>query len=63
MLIGAGEEAHIIALQTLIASHRIGSDGAVGMADVQVGRGIVNGGGNIVITLALVAHKNFSSQK
>jgi hypothetical protein len=33
------------------------------MADVQVGRGIVNGGGNIVITLALVAHKNFSSQK
>jgi hypothetical protein len=26
------------------------------MADVEIGRGIVNGGGNIVITLALFAH-------
>jgi hypothetical protein len=31
------------------------------MADVQVGRGIVNGGGNIIITLAGIAHNQFSS--
>jgi hypothetical protein len=28
------------------------------MADVEIGRGIVNGGGNVVLTLASVAHKN-----
>jgi hypothetical protein len=27
------------------------------MTNVQIGRGIVNGGGNIVITLALFTHK------
>jgi hypothetical protein len=56
MLIGAGEEAHIVALEPLIAGHGIGGYGAVGVADMQVGRGIVNGGGNIVITLACIAH-------
>ena len=33
-----------------------GTDGAVGVANVEIGRGIVDGGGNVVITLALVAH-------
>ena len=57
VLVGAGEEANIIALQPLIASHCIGCHGAVGVANVQLGRGVVDGGCDIVITLR---HKNSS---
>ena len=57
VLIGAGEEAHIVALQSLETSHGIGCHGAVGVADVQLGRGVVDGGCNVIITLR---HKNSS---
>jgi hypothetical protein len=56
MLVSAGEELDVVALEPLVAGHGIGSHGAVGMADMQVGRGVVDGGGNVELTLAIVAH-------
>ena len=58
MLVGTGQELDVVALQTLVAGHGVGSHGAVSMADMQVCRRIVDGGGNVVITLAVGAHKN-----
>ena len=43
VLVGAGEEHHVIALQALIAGDGVGGHGAVGVADVQLVRRIVNG--------------------
>jgi hypothetical protein len=56
VLIGAGQELDIVALEPLVAGHGIGGHGAVGMADMQIGAGIIDGGGNVVITLAVGAH-------
>ena len=43
VLIGTGEEHHVVALQTLVAGDGVGGYGAVGMADVQLVRWIVDG--------------------
>ena len=59
VLVGAGEEHHIVALQPLVPGHGVGGYGAVAVADMQLGRGIVNGGGNIVFTFACIAHCSF----
>ena len=42
VLVGAGQELDVVALQALVASHSVGSDGAVGMADVQLIAGIID---------------------
>ena len=47
VLVGAGEEHDVIALQPLIAGHGVGGHGAVGVADVQLVAGIVDRGGDI----------------
>ena len=60
VLVGAGEELYIVALQPLEPGHGIGGHGAVGVADMELCRGIIDGGGNIVITLAFLAHKKSS---
>ena len=41
VLVGAGEEHHVIALQPLVAGDHVGGHGAVGVADVQIVRGVV----------------------
>ena len=63
VLVGAGEEHHVVALEPLEPGHGVGGHGAVGVADVELVRGIVDGGGNIEITLALFTHFSFSSCK
>ena len=47
VLVGAGEEHHVIAAQTLVAGDRVACDGAVGVADVELRGGIVDRRGNI----------------
>ena len=59
VLVGAGEEHHVVALEPLEAGHGVGGHGAVGVADMELIRGIVDGGGNIEITLALFTHVPF----
>ena len=36
VLVGAGQEHDVVALQPLVAGHGVGSHGAVGVADVQL---------------------------
>ena len=47
VLVGAGEEHHLFALQPLEAGQRIAGHGGVAVADVQLIAGIVNGGGDV----------------
>ena len=47
VLVGAGEEHHVVALETLVAGHGVGGHGTVGVADVKLVRGVVDGGGDI----------------
>ena len=47
VLVCASQEHDVIARQALVARHRVGRYGAVGVADVELVRGIVDGGGNI----------------
>ena len=42
VLVGAGQELDVVALQPLVAGHSVGSDGAVGMSDVQLIAGIID---------------------
>ena len=57
VLVGAGEEFYIVALQAFIACHGVSCHGTVGMTDMQIGTGVINGSGNIVFSLA---HKESS---
>ena len=59
VLVGAGEEHHLAALEPLVAGHGVGGHGAVGVADVQPAGGIVDGGSDIK---ALVFHGKTSCQ-
>ena len=56
VLVGAGEEVHVIARQLLEAGHGVRGGGAVGVADVQVVAGVVDGGCDVEGLLALLAH-------
>ena len=56
VLIGAGEEHHIIALEPLVAGHGVGGHGAVAVADVKLGRRVIDGGRDIELPLAGIAH-------
>ena len=47
VLVGAGEEHDVIALEALVAGHGVGGHGAVGVADVELVAGVIDGGGNI----------------
>ena len=47
VLVRSGEEHDVVAGQALIARHRVGRDGAVGVPDMQLVRGVVNRGGDI----------------
>ena len=51
VLVGAGQEHDIVTGQALVAGHGVGGHGAVGVADVQLVRGIVDGGGDIKLFL------------
>ena len=51
VLVGARQEQHVAAGEPLIAGHGIGGHGAVGVADVQLVRGVVNGCGDIEFLL------------
>ena len=57
VLVGAGEEHHVIALQALVAGDGIGGHGAVAVADVQLVRGVVDRRGDIK---RLLFHAYFS---
>ena len=56
VLIGAGQEHHVTALEPLIAGHGVGGHGAVGVADVQLVRGVVDRGGDIKLFLLFSFH-------
>ena len=47
VLIGAGEEEHVVAAHPLVPGHHVGGHGAVGVPDVQLVRGVVDRGGDI----------------
>ena len=51
VLVGARQEQHVAAGKPLIAGHGIGGHGAVGVADVQLVRGVVNRCGDIEFLL------------
>ena len=42
MLVRAGEEHHVLAAQTVVARDRIGRDGGIGVADVELCRRIID---------------------
>ena len=58
VLVSAGEEVGVIAFQLLEAGGGVGGDAAIGVADMQVVAGVVNGRGDVV--LLLVFHEAFS---
>ena len=60
MLVGAGQEHHIVALEPLIAGHGVRGHGAVGVADVQPGRRVVNGGRDVKLPLGTLFTHNFT---
>ena len=47
VLVGAGEEHHIIPLHSLVAGDGIAGHGAIAVTDVRVAAGIVDGGGDV----------------
>ena len=47
VLVGAGEEHHVVAAQALVAGDRVARDGAVGVADVELRGGVVDRRGDI----------------
>ena len=47
VLVRSGQEHHVVAGQALVARHRVGRHRAVGVADVQLVRRVVNGRGDI----------------
>ena len=49
VLVGAGQEHDVVALQALVAGQRVCRDGAVGVADVQLIRGIVDRRRDIIL--------------
>ena len=51
VLVGAGQEHDVIARQALVACHRVGCHGAVGVADVELVGGVVDGGRDIEFLL------------
>ena len=51
VLVGAGQEHDVIARQALVARHRVGRYGAVGVADVELVGGVVDGGRDIEFLL------------
>ena len=51
VLVGAGQEHDVVALQALIAGDGVGGHGAVAVADVQLVRGVINGCGDIKLFL------------
>ena len=56
MLVRACEEHDVVALETLVPRHGVSGHGAVGVADVELVRGIVDGGGNIKLFLLISFH-------
>ena len=60
VLIGAGEEHNVVALEPLVAGHGVRCHGAVGVADMQLGGRIVNGCGNVELSFAGITHRKTS---
>ena len=56
VLVRSGQEHHVVAAQTLIARHGVSGNGAVGVADVELIRGIIDRRGDIELFLAGIAH-------
>ena len=56
MLVGAGQEQDVVAPQPLVAGDGVGGHGTVGVADVELVRGIVDGGGDIKGFFTGIAH-------
>ena len=57
VLVGAGEEHDVLAPETVVAGQGVGGHGAVGVADMELVGGIVDGGGDIEL---LVFHGSLS---
>ena len=51
VLVGAGEEEHVLAVEALEASDGVGGDGLVGVADVGRPVGVGDGGGDVELLL------------
>ncbi len=47
VLVGAGEKHHVVALHALVARHGVGGHGAVGVTDMELVRGVIDGGCDI----------------
>ena len=51
VLVGARQEQHVAAGEPLVAGHGVGGHGAVGVADVQLVGGVINGGRDVEFLL------------
>ena len=51
VLVGARQEQHVAAGEPLVAGHGVGGHGAVGVADVQLVGGVINGGCDVEFLL------------
>ena len=56
VLVGAGQEHDVAALEPLVARHRVGRHRAVGMADVQLCRGVIDRRRDVKFLLTGIAH-------
>ena len=56
MLVGAGQEIGVITRQLLEAGHGVGRNGGVGVADVHIAGGIVDGCGNVIFLFLHWSH-------
>ena len=56
VLVGAGQEQHVLALGAVVAGQRVAGHGGVAVADVQLVAGIVDGGGDVKSFLVHWAH-------
>ncbi len=48
VLVGTGQQEHVVAIETVVASDGIGSDGGVGVANMGYVIGVINRGSQVV---------------
>ena len=55
VLVGAGEEKRVVAGQAVIAGNRVSAEGGVDVAEMRLGVGVVDGGGDVKLFCHLLS--------
>ena len=58
VLVGAGEEVHVVAEQAMPAGERVADDRRVGVAEVRLGVDVVDRGGEVVVAHDWILSRN-----